>query len=94
MSSAISFGGGALGYATEEWLNGRTPDFGTAMMHGGFVMVEGIINFIFGGITGSVGAVGTKGNKFMSKEWWGKLIFGQEFTKPINIPIDLIRNNI
>ncbi len=94
VSSVISFGAGALGYAAEEWFNGRTPDFGTAMMHGGFVMLEGMISFGVGGITGSVGTIGKKGKPLISKEWWLKLIFGQEFTKPSKILIDLIRNNI
>jgi len=88
-SSVISFGA-----ATEEWMNGRIPNLGIAMMHGGFVMLEGMISFGVGGITGSVGNVGKKGKMLISKEWWKKLIFGQEFTKPYKILIDLIRNNI
>ena len=35
ISSAVSFGAGALGYVSEEWINGRTPSFGKAIMHGG-----------------------------------------------------------
>lgn len=94
VSSAISFGVGALGYASEEWLNSRTPDFGTAMMHGAFVMLEGMVSFGVGGIIGTVGTVGKKGKMLISKEWWLKLIFGQEFTKPFKLTIDLFRNNI
>ena len=93
-SSAVSFGAGALGYASEEWMNGRTPTFGKAMMHGGFVALEGMVNFGVGGIVGSIGNVGTKGKFFTSKEWWGKFIFGLEFTQPFKIGIDLIRKNI
>ena len=102
-SSAISFGAGALGYATEEWMNDRRPDFWTAMMHGGFVMLEGMISFGVGGIVGSVGNVGTKGKYFNrkgwtkifgGKEWWLKFIFGQEFTLPSKILINFLRDNI
>ena len=94
ISTAVSFGAGALGYATEEWMNGRTPSFGKAMMHGGFVALEGMVNFGVGGIVGSRGNVGTKGKFLTSKEWWGKLIFGLEFTQPFKIGIDYIRKNI
>ena len=94
ISTAVSFGAGALGYATEEWMNGRTPSFGKAMMHGGFVALEGMVNFGVGGIVGSIGNVGTKGKFLVSKEWWGKFIFGLEFTQPFKIGIDYIRKNI
>ena len=94
ISTAVSFGAGALGYATEEWMNGRTPSFGKAMMHGGFVALEGMVNFGVGGIVGSLGNVGTKGKFLTSKEWWGKFIFGLEFTQPFKIGIDYIRKNI
>ncbi|MGM9900116.1 MAG: RHS repeat domain-containing protein [Bacilli bacterium] len=94
ISTAVSFSAGALGYATEEWMNGRTPSFGKAMMHGGFVALEGMVNFGVGGIIGSLGNVGTKGKFLTSKEWWGKFIFGLEFTQPFKIEIDYIRKNI
>lgn len=94
ISTAVSFGAGALGYASEEWINGRTPSFGKAMMHGGFVALEGMVNFGVGGIIGSLGNVGTKGKFLISNEWWGKFIFGSEFTQPFKIGIDLIRKNI
>jgi len=95
ISGAVSFGAGALGYASEEWFNGRTPDFGRAMMHGGFVAIEGMINFGVGGIIGSMGNIGTKGpNPFRSLEWWGKFTFGLMYAQPSKITIDLIRNNI
>ena len=94
ISTTVSFGAGALGYATEEWMNGRTPSFGKAMMHGGFVALEGMVNFGVGGIVGSLGNVGTKGKFVVSKEWWGKFIFGLEFTQPFKIGIDYIRKNI
>ncbi len=92
-SLTISFVGGALGYAAEEWFNDRTPDFGTAMKHGGFVMLVGMVNFGVGGIIGSVGTIGKKGTPFISKEWWSKFIFGQEFTQPFKMVIDLLRDN-
>ena len=57
------------GYATEEWMNGRTPSFGKAMMHGGFVALEGMVNFGVGDIVGSLGNVGTRGKFLTSKEW-------------------------
>ena len=94
VSSAVSFGAGALGYATEEWMNGRTPSFGKAMMHGSFVALEGMVNFGVGGIVGSIGNVGTKGKFLVSKEWWGKFILGLGFTQPFKIGIDNIRKNI
>ena len=94
ISTAVSFGAGALGYASEEWVNGRTPSFRKAMMHGGFVALEGMVNFGVGGIVGSLGNVGTKGKFLTSKEWWGKFIFGLEFTQPFKIEIDLIRKNL
>lgn len=95
VSATVSFGAGALGYASEEWINGRTPDFGKAMMHGGFVAIEGMINFGVGGVIGSMGNIGTKGpNPFRSLEWWGKLTFGQMYTQPSKISIDLIRKNL
>jgi len=50
--------------------------------------------FGVGGIVGSLGNVGTKGKFVVSKEWWGKFIFGLEFTQPFKIGIDYIRKNI
>lgn len=94
ISTAVSFGAGALGYASEEWINGRTPSFGKAIMQGAFVALEGMVNFGVGGIVGSFGNVGTKGKFLISKEWWGKFILGLEFTQPFKIGIDLIRKNI
>lgn len=95
VSATVSFGAGALGYTSEEWINGKTPDFGKAMMHGGFVAIEGMINFGVGGVIGSMGNIGTKGpNPFRSLEWWGKLTFGQMYTQPSKISIDLIRKNL
>lgn len=44
-------------------------------MNGGFVALEGMVNFGVGGIVGSLGNVGTKGKFLTSKEWWGKFIF-------------------
>lgn len=60
----------------------------------GFVALEGMVNFGVGGIIGSLGNVGTKGKFLTSKEWWGKFIFGLEFTQPFKIGIDYIRKNI
>lgn len=53
-----------------------------------------MVNFGIGGIIGSIGNVGTKGKLLTSKEWWGKFIFGLEFTKPFKISVDLLRNNL
>ena len=94
ISTAVSFGAGALGYASEEWLNGGEPSLKKAIMHGGLVALEGMVNFGVGGIIGSFGNVGSKGNFVVSKEWWGKFIFGLEFTQPFKIGMDLIRKNI
>jgi len=94
INTAVSFGAGNLGYVFEELINGRTPSFGKAIMHGGFVMIEGMVSFGVGGITGSVGTIGKKGKLLLSKEWWLKFIFGQEFTQPFKIGIDSIRKNI
>ena len=58
------------------------------------VALESIVNFGVGGMIGSIGNVGTKGKMLVSKEWWGKLILGQEFTQPFKIGIDLLRKNI
>ena len=63
-------------------------------MHGGFVALEGMVNFGVGGIIGSLENVGTKGKFLVSKEWWGKFIFGLEFTQPFKIGIDYIGKNI
>ena len=91
ISVGVSYSAGALGYAAEEWINGRSPDFGKAMLNGGFVALEGTMSFVFGGITGSVGDIGTNGKFLKSREWWAKLAFGQEFTFPFKYGIDLIR---
>lgn len=93
-STGVSFGAGALGYATEEWINGRTPMFGTAIMHGGFIGLEGIWNFGLGGMIGSMWKPGTKGDFLRTGEWWGKFLIGQEFSLPFNITIDYLRKNI
>ena len=37
MSVAVSFGASALGYASEEWINGRTPTLEKTLIQGGFV---------------------------------------------------------
>ncbi len=69
ISAGVSYVAGSLGYATEEWINGRSPNFGKAMLNGGFVALEGAMSFVFGGITGSVGNIGTKGKFLKSREW-------------------------
>ena len=91
ISTAVSFGTGALGYSSEEWVNGRSPSFEKAMVHGGFVALEGMINFGAGGVIGSIGTVGTKGRLLTSKEWWFKFFFGLEFTQPFKVGADLLR---
>ena len=68
VSTAISFGAGALGYATEEWFNKRTPTLKNALIQGGFVATEGLINFVFGGTVGSLGKVGA------DDEWWKNIL--------------------
>ena len=62
-------GAGTLGYAIEEWINGRTPSFGKAMMNGDFEALEGMINFGVDGIIGSIGNVRIKRKFLVSKEW-------------------------
>ena len=94
ISLGVSFAAGSLGYATEEWMNGRTPDFGKALANGGFVAAEGAMNFLMGGILGSVGTVGTKGKFLRSVEWYAKFAFAQEFTFPFKYGIDIIRRNL
>ena len=91
ISAGVTYAAGALGYATEEWINGRGPDFGKAMLNGALVAFEGSINYLFGGIVGSVGTIGTKGKFLRSREWYSKFAFGQEFTFPLKYGIDLIR---
>ena len=68
ISTAVSFGARALEYASEELINGRTPFFRKAMMYGGFMVLEEMINFAIEGIIGSVENIGTKGKFFISKE--------------------------
>lgn len=53
-----------------------------------------MFNFGVGGIIGSIGKVGQKGDFLISKECLGKLIFGLEFTQPFKIGVDCIKNNI
>lgn len=91
ISAGVTYVAGALGYASEEWINGRVPDFGKAMLNGALVTFEGSINFLFSGIIGSVRTIGTKGKFLKSREWYAKLAFGQEFTSPLKYGIDLIR---
>lgn len=93
-SAIVSYMAGAAGYAVEEMWNGRTPTTEKANMHGSFVMLEGMMYYGVGGITGSVGNIGTKGKLLTTKEWWGKFFFGLEFTQPGKTLIDLIRKNI
>lgn len=88
ISSAITFGAGALGYATEEWINGKTPSFGKAIMHGAFVMSEGMLTYGFSGMMGSVGTIGKKG---VGIEKILKTLFIQEFTLPYKVVTDIIR---
>ncbi len=94
ISTSISFLSGALGYASEEWINERSPSFEKAIVHGVFVALEGIVKFGVGGMTGSIGNIGTKGKFLTSIEWWGKLALGLEFSQPIKILIDYLRNSI
>ena len=88
ISSAITFSAGALGYAAEEWINGRTPSFGKAIMHGTFVMTQGIMTYGYSGMIGSVGTIGQKG---IGMEKILKTMFIQEFTLPYKILTDIIR---
>ena len=95
ISLGVSFAAGSIGYVLEESMCGRAPDFGKAMLNGALVSFEGTINYVFGGIVGSVGNVGTKGKPALkSLEWYGKFIFSQEFTFPIKYGIDLIRKKL
>ena len=68
--------------------------FRTGKVYGWVVAVGAVSGGVIGGIIGSVGNIGTKGDFLTSKEWWGKFIFGLEFTQPFKIGVDLIRNNI
>lgn len=61
---------------------------------GGFVALEGMVNFAAGGMVGSIGNIGTKGAFLKSKEWWGKFVFGLEFTQPFKIGVDYMRHNV
>ena len=91
-STTLSFGAGALGHVVEERWNGRTPSLEKAMIQGGFVAAEGAFSFFVGGLTGSVGKIGTKGPKFLrSLEWWGKLAFGSSLTMPFRAGLDYFR---
>ncbi len=95
ISTLVSFSAGSLGYIVEEKMNDKDPSFGKALMNGGLVALAGTLKFVFGGVVGSVGHLGTKGKPpVRSKEWWGKLVFGQEFTMPFKILIDYLRKNL
>ena len=94
ISLGVSFAAGSLGYATEEWMNGRTPSFKKTMANGAFVAAEGAMNFVMGGILGSVGTIGTKGKFLRSVEWYAKFVFAQELTTPFKYGIDIIRRNL
>ena len=94
ISLGVSFAAGSLGYATEESMNGRTPSFGKVMANGAFVAAEGAMNFVMGGILGSVGTIGTKGKFLRSVEWYAKFAFAQEFTSPFKYGVDIIRRNL
>ena len=94
ISTAVSFAAGALGYILEEHFDGDKPLLEKAIMHGGFVALEGIVNFGVGGMVGSIGTIGSKGVAIKSGEWWGKLILGFEFSQPFKFGIDCLRNSI
>ena len=90
----ISFSAGAIGYVAEKKINGENVDVPMAIAQGAFVMAEGAVNFVIGGIVGSFGTIGTKGKPFISAEWWGKLVLAQEFTLPFKTLVDFVRKNI
>lgn len=87
VSTAVSFGAGALGYSVEEWMNGRTPTFGNVMKEGGFTALKGIINYTFGGFVGSFGKVGTDDEK------WKKLL-ETFYIKPFEFIFDFIQSKL
>ena len=93
ISALVSFATGALGYTVEELFNERSPSLEKAVVHGGFVALEGMVKFCAGGMAGSIGIIGTKGS-FASIEWWVKLILGLEFSNPFKYLIDRLRNGI
>ena len=90
----LSFAAGSLGYATEEWINGRNPNFKSIVLNGIMVSSEGAAGFVVGGIVGSVGKIGTTGKFLKSKEWIGKTVYTKEFTFPLNYLLDWIRRKI
>ena len=94
ISTTVAFGSGALGYASEEWINKRTPSFDKAIVHGGVVALEGVVKFGAGGMVGCIGNIGTKGTTLTSIEWWGKFALGLEFSQPFKTLIDYLRNGI
>ena len=85
VSTAVSFGAGALGYAAEEWFNKRNPTLKNVLIQGCFVATEGLVNFVFGGTVGSIGKVGS------SDEDWKK-IFEYIFIKPLVNIYDFLRD--
>ena len=57
------------------------------------VAFEGILRFGTGGMTGSMGTVGSSG-KLLTKEWATKFIIGQEFSFPLKFALDKLREGI
>ena len=94
-SVGVSAVAGGLGYVIEETMNSRSENItiNKVLGHAGVVAFEGAYSFFVGGLTGSMYNAGTKGS-FLSKEWLAKFIIGQEFSQPIKIPLDMLRNNL
>ena len=90
ISSAVSFGAGALGYSVQELINGKTPNFGKAMVQGGLTALKGMINYTFGGFVGSYGRVGERG-KIFTWEWWKKLGLRKAYTLPFEYVFDYLQ---
>ena len=89
ISTAVSFVSGAIGYASEEFINYRSPSLKNMLGHGTVVTFESVIAFGFGGIMGRVGKIGDL--NFISREWVLKQLFLQEFIIPFRYTLDSLR---
>ena len=94
-SVIVSAIAGGTGYVLQEEIRGNSKNIEVKNVigHASIVAIEGAYNFGIGGMVGSVGNIGSKGD-FFSKEWTLKLLLGQEFALPFKIPMDKLRKGV